>query len=436
MSFPRIDGAALASGLRVVRSGTRSHRWLRYALPIAAAAVALCQGAAAQAEPKLKVLFSFANTNGYQPYAGLVADSAGNLYGTTFGGGPGDQGEVFRLSPPLPGQTAWNQTVLLSFNRANGSGPFATLIFDKAGNLYGTTVSGGAHNAGEVFELSPPAAGQTLWTETVLYSFNSETGGYEPSGGLLLDGSGNLFGTARYGGPSDYGLVFELSPPASGQTAWTSSVLLNFNWANGANPNGALIADAAGDLYGTTVYGGAVGNGVVFELSPPSVGQTVWTETLITSFGGANGSVPWAGLVADSVGNLFGTTIYGGTTNQGTVFELSPPAAGQASWTQTELHLFDTADGSNPKAGLYQDGEGNLYGTTTAGGVHDSGALFELTPPPAGQTGWAETVLFSFKKAKGSFPSGALIADAAGNLYGTTADGGTSDQGVVFRLKP
>jgi len=191
---------------------------------------------AALAAPAPTVLFSFKNLRGVEPFARLFADHAGNLYGTTNQGGANNAGTVFELSPPVAGQTAWTETVLFSFNGPNGNHPFGGVIAGGAGNLYGTTSQGGENNFGTVFELSPPVAGQTAWTETVLFSFNAPNGSF-PVGDLLADGAGNLYGTTRLGkvnkrchvSGGSCGEVFELSPPAGRQTTWTETVLLYFD---------------------------------------------------------------------------------------------------------------------------------------------------------------------------------------------------------------
>jgi uncharacterized repeat protein (TIGR03803 family) len=387
-------------------------------------------------------LTAFNIKDGANPHGSLIADSKGNLYGTTLDGGAFKDGTVFELSPPAAGQTAWTETVLLSFNGTKtGEYPYGSLIADSAGNLYGTAEGGGAGGCGVVFELSPPAAGKTAWTETVLFSFNLNDGN-APEGSLIADSEGNLYGTTVEGGVPRGGVVFELSPPAAGQTAWTETVLYSFEASTGAEPSGSLLADSAGNLYGMTTAGGTFFDGIVFEISPPAAGQTAWTETVLTEFGGKNGSHPYGSLIADRQGNLYGTTTDGGTTargkvsTRGTVFELTPPEAGQTAWTETILTSFDGTDGTVPEGSLIADSEGNLYGTTEAGGPFKHGTVFELTPPPAGQTAWTESVLASFNKTDGEGPIGSLIADGEGNLYGTTTDGGADHHGTVFKLMP
>ncbi len=398
--------------------------WMLGAALVAAAAFST--GAAAQA---LTTLHSFGGSDGAGPSAGLIADAAGNLYGTTADGGatticvPTGCGTVFELTPTE------TLTVLHSFAVfGDGGVPLAGLIADAAGNLYGTTANGGASSRGTVFELTPTGAALT-----VLHSFSSTgSDGANPSAGLIADAAGNLYGTTAFGGagtncPSGCGTVFKLMPTG------TLTVLHSFGGSDGANPSAGLIADAAGNLYGTTADGGAGTNcpsgcGTVFELTPTG------TLTVLHSFTFSDGANPFAGLIADAVGNLYGTTISGGVSGRGTVFELTPTG------TLTVLHSFTGSDGGFPSAGLIADATGNLYGTTSEGGasancsVFGCGTVFKLTP-----TGTL-TVLHSFAGSDGETPSAGLIADAAGNLYGTTQYGGASTNcgasgcGTVFKL--
>jgi len=414
-----------------------------------------------------KVLHSFGHgTDGQYPYAGLISDAAGNLYGTTVSGGTYGDGMVFELSPAEGG--GWTEQVLYSFcaqtNCPDGDSPYASLIFDDAGNLYGTTAGGGNYTAycptsgcGTVFKLSPAEGG---WTETVLYSFgaNGQYDGAWPEAGLIFDSAGNLYGTtvlggtgSACGGPYACGTVFELTPTAGG--GWTEQVLHSFgNGTDGQYAYSGLIFDASGNLYGTTSTGGTDGNGTVFELTPTAGGG--WTGTVLYSFcsqiGCADGSGPTAGLIFDAAGNLYGTTIYGGTyiscyndyNGCGTVFELTPTAGGD--WTEQVLHNFGNGtDGYWLYGGLILDAAGNLYGTTADGGNGSycqfqqqfCGTVFELTPTAGG--GWTEQVLHNFGNGTdGDAPAASLIFDAAGNLYGTTYEGGAQDNGTVFELTP
>jgi len=307
--------------------------------------------------------------DGHRPYAGLVMDEEGNLYGTTVDGGARSGGTVFKVTP------AGKETVLYSFCSRSGCSdgyqPYAGLIQDTEGNLYGTTYQGGTHNYGTVFKLTPAG------TETVLYSFCSRSGcrdGYYPYDSLVMDNEGNLYGTTSDGGANGAGgTVFKLTP------AGTETVLYSFgSHGDGSRPYAGLIMDTEGNLYGTTIFGGADDSGTVFELTAAGA------ETVLYSF--TDGFDP-TGLVIDKNGNLYGATSYGGTGSYGVVFELSPPGKGGSTWTFTSLHAFpsSTGDGLEPFGTLIMDELGNLYGTTYYGGVNCAesggcGTVFKVTP--------------------------------------------------------
>jgi uncharacterized repeat protein (TIGR03803 family) len=337
------------------------------------------------------------------------------------------------------------ETVLHSFGGGtDGKYTDSGLIIDSAGNLYGTTATGGIHDKGTVFELSPRQGGG--WAETVLHSFDG-TDGQESFASLILDGAGNLYGTTFFGGihpcaGDGCGTVFELSPREGG--GYTETVLHNFNNnGDGFGPHAGLILDAAGNLYGTTSAGGLHSGGTVFELSPREGGG--WTETLLHSFefNGTGGSYPSGSLIFDPNGNLYGTTEYGGIHTScsfgvdvgcGTVFQLSPRQGG--GWIETVLHSFGSPnDGQDPRAALTFDGLGNLYGTTYYGGLHGFGTVFEFSPRQGG--GWTEIFLNSFQNGPdGRNPHSALVFDSLGNLYGTTWNGGIHGYGTVFEVLP
>jgi uncharacterized repeat protein (TIGR03803 family) len=412
---------------------------------LALTAVALIPSAWARSKERVLHTFSSNGPIGYNPDAGLIIDAAGNLYGTTTMGGNrksgcrGDGcGTVFSLTRGVNGE--WTGKVLHSFpaNSRDGAVPQANLIFDGAGNLYGTTSS----VASIAFKLIPRKDGS--WIEKVLHTFGNGKDGRGPSS-LVFDASGNLFGATTGGGAYGYGSIFELTPTANGH--WTEKVLYSFNGKDGYDPFGVVI-DKAGNLYGTTYFGGAnacmgTGCGMVFELSPGSAGK--WTERILHSFNddGEDGFYPDGGLIFDLAGNLYGTTFYGGTGSGcfedgcGTVFELTPDAHGH--WTESVLHNFNprSQDGYFPVAGLVFDSFGNLYGTTFAGGTYQYyGTVFELTPGTHGH--WAEKLLHSFND-NGRDGYGAvtgLIVDTTGKLYGTTYQGGTQDLGTVFEITP
>ncbi len=369
------------------------------------------------------VLYSFKNdgADGNNPYAELIFDGAGNLYGTTFRGGAHGVGTVFELTPV--GDGTWTEKVLHTFiqNGIDGAGPVGGLIFDHAGNLYGTTSGGGTFLAGTAFELSP--AGGGTWTEKILHSFGSDPDGADPQASLVFDAAGNLYGTATTGGAGGAGAVFELSPAGGG--TWTESALYSFTGTDAIQPNSALIFDAAGNLYGTTYTGARTSqHGTVYELMPSGGGT--WTEKLLYSFNGTDGDTPQAALIFDTAGNLYSTTAGGGAFNQGTLFKLTP--AGGGNWTESVLHSFGNGtDGARPQAGLVLDAAGNLYSTTKNGGSFGGGTVFRFNAQGL-------VLLQNFSGGDGANPLGALILDAGGNLYGTASNGGSASMGVVFEI--
>jgi uncharacterized repeat protein (TIGR03803 family) len=384
-----------------------------------------------------KVLFSFQGKKFSSP-GDLIFGSADNLYGTTSQGGAYGDGSVFELSPTANGK--WTEKVLHSFSGTDGQTPLGSLIFDAVGNLYGTTLNGGSHAHGTVFELSPEVGGG--WTEKVLHNFSAAaTEGASPFSNLIFDAAGNLYGTASEGGDvacvtnngGACGTVFELAPTGAGD--WIVKTLHRFNGIDGAYPMAGLIFDAAGNLYSTTSGGGPNQLnqlGTVFELSPAASGT--WTEKVLHAFKTADdGNQPFAGLIFDASGNLYGTTPYGGdgAGSIGTVFELSPTSTG--NWIEKVLYSFNTAaDGAAPYAGLIWDAAGNLYSTTSLGGAYANGTVFELSPTGVGN--WTEKVLFSFNGTDGNDPQASLIMDAVGNVYGTTVEGGAHLDGTVFEI--
>ena len=388
------------------------------------------------AADKYEVIHSFGGVSAGAGPTGLISDAAGNLYGTALYEGDatmGGNGVVFKLSHDATGR--WSETVLHTFQGKDGANPAAGLIFDKARNLYGTTQNGGTYGNGTVFKLTPEPDG--TWSETVLHSFQGKDGA-NPIGDLVLDRAGNLYGTTLGGGGHVSGLVFKLAPDTNG--GWIETVLHDFQGTDGANPGAGLIFDQAGNLYGTTQNGGTYGNGTVFKLIPEPDGE--WSETVLHSFRSADGSNPAAGLIFDQAGNLYGTTAGGGGHNSGLVFKLASATNGE--WIETVLYDFQGTDGANPSARLSLDRAGNLYGTTFSrgGGFLGLGVVFKLSPEPKGE--WSETVLHSFQGPPddGYQPSGALIIDAAGYLYGTTANGGSSGNclyagcGTLFQITP
>jgi len=416
----------------------------RGSVTMLAASALLIAAAGAWAADTSKTLYDFTAQSGPGT---LISDPKGNLYGTTSGGGlssancPFNCGVVFELSPAGSG---WTYNVLYNFTGgADGGQPRGTLAFDVAGNLYGTTASGGTVNSncstgcGTVFELSPSGSS---WALSVLHSFDGGEDGTAPSSGVILDANGNLYGTTASGGTGGGGIVFELSPSPSG---WIFSTVYNPTWSDGTFLVGGLVLDAMGNLYGTAWTGGISNNcgqgcGTVFELSPSGSG---WKFLMLHTFSGptlGDGALPWGTLIRDSAGDLFGTTSEGGArcgSCAGTVFKLS---LSQGVWKETVLHRFrgtSFSDGEAPLAGLTMDGQGNLYGTTNYGGATcaDCGTVFKLVPNSKG--GWNYRTIYSFSNgADGGRPSGGVVVDTAGHVFATTTSGGSRFSGTVFEL--
>jgi uncharacterized repeat protein (TIGR03803 family) len=361
---------------------------------------------------------------------GLVADSAGNLYGTTDSGGFYNSGTVFQVRPSPGG--IWTESTIYSFTGgSDGAGPEAVLTLDAQGNLYGTTQvgGGGSCGCGTVFELSRSTGGE--WTETTLHSFAGGADGSNPRyTNLVFDAVGNLYGVTEFGGSAGEGTVFELSPQEGG--GWTESVLYEFagGASDGANPLGGLVFDTAGNLYGSAESGGSSncggGCGGVFELSPEAGGG--WKEQMLYFFQGSNdGYSPDSLLIIDSAGNLYGMTQFGGSLFCGTVFKLSRAAGG--AWSKETLHLFTgEPDGCGPFLNMVRNA-GYFYGVTESGGASDNGAIFEINP--AG----VEQVFFSFPGGNGGFEPRSLILNSTRRaFFGVTFGLGFPSNAVLFEI--
>jgi uncharacterized repeat protein (TIGR03803 family) len=381
-----------------------------------------------------QVLYNFTGgTDGDDATSTLAIDGRGNLYGTTqFGGNAsGNQGSgvAFVLKHTNSG---WIETPLHTFSggSTDGANPlnYGGLKFGPDGSLYGTASIGGAVSQqnpsgfGVVFRLRPPlSVCKTVlcpWNSTVLYKFTAGADGSFPNGGVTFDAAGNMYGTTLEGG-TDFGVAYQI---VSAGGNWTESVISGI----GPLPFAGLAADRSGNLYGVN-YEGGTGSGSIFQLVPSSSG---WTKNVLYIFSSpANGLNPFGGLVLDSTGNVYGTTTFGGTSNGGTVFELSP--AGD-SWTLTTLHSFPGGGGAS--SSLTLDAAGNLYGTTESDGVFSLGSVFKLTP--AGDS-WTFTSLYDFQAGTGGYnPVSGVALDSSGNLYGTTTLGGTHGAGVVWEIVP
>jgi uncharacterized repeat protein (TIGR03803 family) len=396
--------------------------------------------------------------DGSQPAGGLVSDGAGNFYGTTTGGGLSICGfsapfcgTVFRVTLGQDG--SWKESVIYKFKGGNdGAAPSGTLVFDAAGNLYGTTVTGGndlcAEGCGTVFKLSPNQNGS--WTESIISRFLGGADAEEPGLGVVFDAAGNLYGAAGGGCIEECnGTIFKLAPNPDG--TWTESLLYTFlGGLDGGFPS-ALVLDDAANIFGTTVSGGTTqspcgGCGTVYELSPS--GSGTWEKTILYSFNdGLDGGLPSGGVTFDRAGNLFGETYDGGSfacpdVGCGVIYELTPESGG---WKFSVQHTFNGVDGSKgsqPSGGLALDRKGNLYGTTGTGGDlacnngSGCGTIFKLAPQTGGH--FSFTMIDEFNGTSGSSPMTGVVVDAAGNLYGTTFAGGSPacGCGVVFTVTP
>ena len=394
-------------------------------------AVGASTAASAQA---LTTLTSFNGSDGANPNGGLIADADGNLFGTSLQGGAYGFGTVFEIVRTASG---WASTpnILASFSGGvSGAYPYGGLLADADGDLFGTTAGGGTTADGTVFELVKTTSGYAS-TLTVLASFSGEDGAF-PFAGLLADANGNLFGTTEEGGTSNSGTVFEIVKTANGYAS-TPATLVSFSGDDGSFPIGALIADASGDLFGTTVLGGTANEGTVFEIVRSASGYAS-TPTILASFsGGGSGAYPYGGLLADANGDLFGTTMPGGAYGAGTVFEIPMTASGYGA--PTALLSFNNVDGAFPWASLIADANGNLFGTTAGGGlnadgtVSADGTVFEIAKTATGYAA-APTTVATFDDVDGANSYGSLIADANGNLFGTASRGGAYGDGTVFEV--
>jgi hypothetical protein len=445
-----------------------THNKLSAILSLALAAIAITCTPRTQAQTESIVYSFLGGSDGQYPVDSLAVDSAGNLYGTTSSGGylpclGIGCGAAWELSPTSGG---WAFTLIHDFvGGPDGAQPLAGFILDAAGNLYGTTGLGGNDNycvvfgpgCGAVVEFSHTAKG---WNEKTLVTFNGPGTGWYPLANLTMDAAGNLYGTTEYGGSSAFcngsndgcGIVFKVSPNGSG--GWTETVLHRFrpgaHPAEGYLPFSGVTIDAAGNLYGTTLVGGSYaacpgsGCGVVYKLTPTATGP--WKETVLHTFtGGSDGAYPWGGVILGSNGNLYGAATQGGDLPDcnhgrgcGTIFELSPQSNG--TWHFQVLHMLEFNEGNGPEAGLTFDSQGNLLGTTVVGGDltcnngAGCGTVFRLSPS---SSGWQATVLHAFTESPdGAKPYASVVEDSSGNIFGTTTEGGLKGLGTVFEIKP
>jgi len=401
-----------------------------------------------------QVIHSFTGSaGGYYPSNGVVFDRSGHLYGGAAYGGnytsscnyEGTEtgcGVVYKMSHHGSG---WIFNVLSSFDGANGYNPEQLITVAPDGSLYGTTLSGGSRDCngfapgcGTIFRLQPPAtfcgSVSCPWNVTNLHQFLGPPadGSFANGGSLIMDAAGNLYGTTEYGGLYGSGIVYELSPTTNG---WTMSVLYNFTGlGDGGNPPSGVVFDNAGNLYGVTYAGGEEGYGAAYELTHAESG---WTEHVLHSFNSqTDGAYPWGSPVIDSSGNLYGTTRSSGANGGGTVWELSP---GNGGWNFSVLYSLTGGSFGGPFERLLIDGPGNLYGTAVNNGAHEYGSVFKLSPSGGG---WSYADLYDFTGGgDGGLPYSAVSMDSAGDLFGVTEVGGSlqscpSGCGVVWEITP
>jgi uncharacterized repeat protein (TIGR03803 family) len=395
-----------------------------------ALALVFARPASAQTESVLYSNFVSGSGVGGGPYTGLIADSAGNLYGAA--GSDMWNGAAYELIPSAGG--IWTLKILHEFTASDGVGASAGFTMDAAGNLYAADLYGG-NGYGSIFELKPISNG--TWKVQILYKFvNNGTDGHYPGATLTMDAAGNLYGTTQEGGLKNVGVVFELTPYAGGG-GWSEKILssLPYKQKHWADTDYPLTLDSAGNLYGVTNIGGANDGGFVFKLSPTSKGP--WTLTTLYSFGiytGPAPAVPWSGVVFDSAGNLYGVTALGGTEASGTVYQLSPSSGG--GWTEKDLVDFPAScsPACIPEAAITVDSAGNIFGTASATGSF--GVAYEVSPNGSGT--WALNILHNFEGGTdGSYPNSGAMLNISGKLYGTTREGGgTKGRGTVFEITP
>jgi len=374
----------------------------------------VCMVPCAQAQT-LSVVHNFTGgSDGGNPVDGFAISKTGILYGTASSGGASGYGVVLKVSGK------GKETVLHSFaGGSDGATPNGRVIIGGKGVLFGTTTAGGASSLGTVFRMEGKK-------ETVLYSFVGGTDGADPQAELVMDAAGNLYGTTAQGGPAGNGTVFELVAPTKKKGPWKEVVLYSFGTGtDGATPVSSVTLDASGNLYGTTSLGGAYGYGTIFQLKPGST----WTETVLHSFQNADdGANPYAGLISDSAGNLYGAATQGGTAGGGTIFEIASPQAGAKFTVLASLPGWGI---SGSFRNLLLDESGTVYGTTHCDGDNNAGTIFKLAPSGGS---WTYTLLYTFTGGSDGLFTISNLVLKSGKLYGTTLDGGADGAGVIYAL--
>ncbi|HEX4665975.1 MAG TPA: choice-of-anchor tandem repeat GloVer-containing protein [Chthoniobacterales bacterium] len=412
----------------LVRGARPFGRWFEVAIIVLV--IGFCGVAGAQASTT-EVIYSFTGDAGGEYCDTDVAiDGAGNLYGTSVLGGVFGGGTVWRLSPVDGG---WEHTVLYNFTGgADGGEPYKGVTLDAAGNLYGTAVTGGSGSCeggcGVTYKLTK--SGDT-WTQSVIHAFTGGTDGSGPGARVALDTRGNVYGMTPTGGANGLGTIYALQPRSNGN--WVFQVLHTFTGgSDGSSGSAGKLVLRGGHIFGAATTGGLFGAGTVFELRPTRNGE--WDFKTLYSFQGApDGVFPYGALLFDAAGNIYGTTYYGGTSGLGTVYRLARGGGGQ--WSETVLYSFQAGnDGNSSISNLVADAAGNLYGTTSEGGL-GSGTIFQLTPGP--NDTWSESIPHPFQGSPdGAFPYAGMVGDGAGNFYGATVHGGADGDGAIYRFIP
>jgi uncharacterized repeat protein (TIGR03803 family) len=381
-----------------------------------------------------KVIYSFSGgPDGQYPDTDLVMDKAGNIYGTAVQGGNHNIGAVWELSPS---QGGWTETTLYSFTGGRDGGqPYKGVTLGPDGSIYGTAVVGGKGGAcedgcGVVYRLTNSGG---KWKQSVIHNFTGPDG-QGPGAGVTFDKKGNLYGMTPTGGPNGFGVIYRLKPRPDG--TWKFTIIHAFTGGNDGvtGSAGRMILDKAGNLYGTATVGGKHGDGTVFKLKHTPTGWTL--KTLYAFKGEPDGAFPYSGVIFDKAGNLYGVTYYDGEHEVGAVYQLSPQPGG--GWKERVLHSFgDGPDGGSSTATLVFDNAGNLYGTTSEGGDAECncGTIFKLTPGDNGT--WTESTEYRFTgNPDAGVAYNGMVKDAAGNLYGVTVHGGNHNAGAVFQFVP
>lgn len=397
----------------------------------AAIAAGALPGLAAHAATT-QVVYSFAGgADGEYADTDLVMDGAGNIYGTTVQGGQNASGTVWELSPS---GGSWTHSVLYNFTGSTDGGePYKGVTLDAQGNIYGTAVTGGSGSCeggcGVAYKLTNSGG---TWTQTVIHAFTGGDDGAGPGAGLTLDDKGNVYGMTPTGGADGLGTIFRLHPKQSGN--WKLTVIHAFTGgADGTGGSAGRLVFRGRHLYGAATSGGLDGYGTAYQLTPTTSGEWGF-KTIYTFPGQPNAGFPYGGLIFDASGNLYGTTYYDGANNLGCVYELIPRHMGE--WKEKLLHSFAGGnDGQGSIANLVFDAAGNLFGTTSEGGLGGDGVVFELKPRLNGS--WRESVVHDFTgPPDGAYAYNGMVGDGAGNFFGSTVHGGADDEGAIYEFTP